>query len=197
MPGKSLQRKTQCPSLLPERGSKPWEIFSAQLEKFERATGAIALLVAQTLSIPGRQVALANPCCYLVGTRKFSLTSRRIFSKWQLFTKTCSFYRLGLGGHSAPKQPISDQHRINQSAISIFPSLFDLMECSRMFHKDTVQHRNNQRSAFSRHFLTFDLMIFFFYSSPDSSHTLRWIVEYSGGETSTLCQLEVSVWPCV
>ena len=31
-----------------------------------------------------------------------------------------------------------------------------------MFHKNTVQRRNNQRSAFSRHFLSFDLMIFFF-----------------------------------
>ena len=155
------------------------------------ATGAIALLVAQTLSTPSHQFdayVFQHPCCYLVSTwkfsltsrreyfptfydtRKFSLTSRRNFSKWQLFTKTCSFYRLGFGGHSAPNRPISDQHRINQSAISIF-----------------------------HHFLTFDLMIFFFffYSSPDSSHTLWWIVEYSGGETSTLCQLEVSVWPCV
>ena len=43
---------------------------------------------------------------------------------------------------SAPNQPISDQHRINQSAIST--------------------ESTNQRSAFSHHFLTFDLMIFFF-----------------------------------
>ena len=40
---------------------------------------------------------------------------------------------------------------------------FDQGSCSRMFHKDTVQRRNNQRSAFSHHFLTFDLMIFFFF----------------------------------
>ena len=41
------------------------------------------------------------------------------------------------------------QHRNNQSAISIFPPLFDLdlMECSRMFHKDTVQRRNKQSVA--------------------------------------------------
>ena len=131
----------------------------------------------------------------------------RIFSKWQLFTthensvlplgeifpndnflrKPAPFIGLDLedtvhqtdqsaistestNQRSAPNQPISDQHRINQSAISIFPPLFDLWPYD---------------------------FFFFFYSSPDSSHTLWWIVEYSDGETSTLCQLEVSVWPCV
>ena len=72
---RSLQRKTQCPSFHPERRCKPWEIFSAQLEKFEMATDVNALLVAQTLSTPSRQVALANPSCYR--TWKISLTSRR------------------------------------------------------------------------------------------------------------------------
>ena len=85
-------------------------------------------------------------------TRKFSLTSRRNFSKWQLFTKTCSFYRFGFGGHSAPNRPISDQHRINQSAIST--------------------ESTNQRSAFSHHFLTFDLMIFFFFTQVQTPVTL-------------------------
>ena len=57
--------------------------------------------------------------------------------------------------------------------------------------KQTIQH-------FPTTFWPLTLWFFFiFYSSPDSSHTLWWIVEYSGGETSTLCQLEVSVWPCV
>ena len=33
---------------------------------------------------------------------------------------------------------------------------------------------------------------------PDSSHTLsRWFVEYSGGETSTLCRPEVLAYPCL
>ena len=121
-------------------------------------------------------------------TWKFSLTSRRNFSKWQLFTKTCSFYRLGFGGHSAPNRPISDQHRINQSAIST---------------ESTNQRSAPNQPISDQHFpttfwpLTLGFFFFFFYSSPDSSHTLWWIVEYSGGETSTLCQLEVSVWPCV
>ena len=126
------------------------------------------------------------------------------FSKWQLFTKTCSFYRLGFGGHSAPNRPISDQH---------FPSLFDriwpdltgfdwiwpdltkapVLECSIriQFSVETISDQH-----FPTTFWPLTLW-FFFYSSPDSSHTLWWIVEYSGGETSTLCQLEVSVWPCV
>ena len=41
-------------------------------------------------------------------------------------------------------------------------------------------------------------VFFFFYLSPDSSHTFkRWIVEYSGGETSTLCRPEVSASTCL
>ena len=49
-----------------------------------------------------------------------------------------------------------------------------------------------------RLYSAYAFFFFFFYSSPDSSHTLWWwIVEYSRGETSTLCRPEVSASPCV
>ena len=38
------------------------------------------------------------------------------------------------------------------------------------------------------------ISFFFFYLSPDSNHTWRCIVKYSGGETGTLCRPEAS--PC-
>ena len=42
------------------------------------------------------------------------------------------------------------------------------------------------------------MWVFYFTQVLDSSHALkRWVVEYSGGETSTVCRPEVSASPCV
>ena len=60
-----------------------------------------------------------------------------------------------------------------------------------------IQSTEIEKKGVKWAFHFFFFFFFFFYFSPDSNHTWRWIVEYFGGKTSTLCRPEVSALPCV